>query len=96
MKKTKVKIIVAVLCFGVMGFLHIYLRMQNVEKDYAINEIRSKNKKLSLVNKELKAKKAKMLSVKNLRSYAQKYKLEVPKREQIVVIQDNNEHIKKP
>lgn len=88
MKKGVLRTVLILSIFGVLGFFHIYFRMQCVEKDYALNEIREKTKKVSLINKELKAKKAELLSVKNLRSYARRYKLEVPNREQIIVIQD--------
>ncbi len=89
MRRNNLKIIIGIFVFGIIGFTHVYLRMQCVDEDYALNEMRGKLKKANLVNKELKADKAKLLSVKNLRSYAKRYKLKVPNREQIIVIQDN-------
>ncbi len=89
MRRNNVKIFVGIFVFGLIGFSHVYLRMQCVDEDYALNDLRGKIKKASLLNKELKADKAKLLSVKNLRSYAKRYKLKVPEREQIIVIKDN-------
>ncbi|MCB9094658.1 MAG: hypothetical protein H6621_06265 [Halobacteriovoraceae bacterium] len=88
MKNVTLRTTLSLVAFGLVGFLYIYSRMQCVEMDYATNEVRKDVEKINLVNKELKAKKAKMLSVKNLRSFATKYDLKVPKHEQIIVIQD--------
>ena len=60
--------------------------MKSVEQDYLINEIEKKRKTLIFENKELKAKKAGQLSVKNLRRMAEKYGLQRPTREQIIVV----------
>ena len=79
-------LVVSTIC--VLTFMYIYFRMQCVEKDYTLNKLRKEINEKSLTNKELKAKKASLLSVKSLRSYAQKYKLNVPSRDQIIVIDD--------
>ena len=91
MRRGNLKIFIGIFVFGIIGFFHVYLRMQCVDEDYALNDMRGKLKKSNLINKELKANKAKLLSVKNLRSYAKRYKLKVPEREQIIVIQDHAE-----
>ena len=88
MKQKNIRISVIIGMIAILGFFHIYLRMQCVEKDYAINDIRKKIEKVSLLNKELKAKRARLLSSKNLRSYAKSNDLKEPTSKQIIVIRD--------
>lgn len=69
-----------------LGILLVLFRMKSVEQDYSINTIDSETKEVSYINKDLKAKKANRLSVKNLQTLAKKYNLESPKQKQIIVI----------
>lgn len=75
-----------VLSLAVLGVLLVLFRMKSVEQDYSINEIEKQTKAVSYLNKDLKAKKARHLSVKNLRKMATRYKLKRPKQSQIIVI----------
>ena len=70
----------------VLSILFVLFRMKGIELDYRINETTNSIKKLQLESKELKAKKAKMLSVKNLRKLAQLHNLDQPGQEQIIIV----------
>lgn len=74
------------LTIAVLGMLFVLFRMKEVELDYEMIEVNKNIAKVQLENKELKVKKAKMLSVKKLRQLAKKYNLHPPKQEQIIVI----------
>lgn len=74
------------LAFITISILFVLFRMKGVELDYKVNEVDSKIEKSQLENKELKAKKAKLLSTKNLRHMASKHNLKQPTRKQIIVV----------
>ena len=69
-----------------LGISLVLFRMKSIEQDYSINQIDRDTKEISYVNKDLKAKRANRLSVKNLQSLAKKYNLDRPKQKQIIVI----------
>lgn len=60
--------------------------MKGVEQQYKYNEIAQKIEKVTFDNKDLKARKARLLSVKNLRRFAKKYDLKEPSQKQIIVM----------
>ena len=64
----------------------VLFRMKTVELDYEITRVRGLVKKARMEGKELSAKRARMLSIKNLRIMAKKYNLNEPKQKQIIVI----------
>ena len=70
----------------VISLLFVLFRMKSVELDYRLTEIDGKTKTISSENKELKARRARMLSVKNLRTMANKHNLSEPGQSQIIVI----------
>lgn len=72
--------------FTLMGVLFVLFRMKSIEIDYKISNVNKEIEKVTLENKELKAIKAKMLSVSNLKAMAKKYKLKQPRQKQIIVI----------
>lgn len=74
------------LAFIIISILFVLFRMKGVELDYKINGVNSKIEKNLLENKELKARKAKLLSTKNLRSMASKHNLKQPNPKQIIVV----------
>ncbi len=74
------------LTFITISILFVLFRMKGVELDYKVNEVNSKIEKSLLENKELKAKKAKLLSTKNLRSMATNHNLKQPTQKQIIVV----------
>lgn len=71
-----------------LGLLFVLFRMKGVELDYKITSVNKDIDKVVLDNKELKAKKARLLSVKRLRKLASKYDLKQPKQKQIIVLPD--------
>ena len=74
------------LTLSVLGILFVLFRMKGIELNYKITNINKDIEKVSLESKELKAKRARQLSVKNLRKMAQKYDLRQPKQSQVMVI----------
>jgi hypothetical protein len=74
------------LTFTTLAVLFVLFRMKNVEKDYQISKTNKDIEKVLLDNKELKAKKARMLSSEKLRRLASIHHLEQPKQDQIIVI----------
>ncbi len=74
------------LSFTTLAILFVLFRMKNVEMDYSISKTNREIEKIVLDNKELKAKKARMLSAEKLRRLASTHQLEQPKQEQIIVI----------
>jgi hypothetical protein len=75
---------VTILCFLGVGF--VLTRMKRIEQDYAYNDIQKDYTKVSNKIKELRAKKAEMLSIKNLRGIAKKYNLKEPDYNHIILI----------
>lgn len=75
-----------VLTLSILGILLVLFRMKSVEVDYQITETEKEIKRIEVENKELKAQRARLLSVKNLKNIAQKYDLKQPEQEQIIVI----------
>ena len=70
----------------VLGMLFVLFRMKEVELDYEMIAVNKNISRIQLENKELQARKAKLLSIKRLRQLAKKYDLKSPKQEQIIVI----------
>ncbi|MCK5072134.1 MAG: hypothetical protein KAQ98_01825 [Bacteriovoracaceae bacterium] len=71
---------------AVLAILFVLFRMKVVEINYGIHSLNEKTSRTKLEHKGLSAKKARLLSVKNLQKIAKKYKLSQPKRKQIIVI----------
>jgi len=74
------------LSFTILAVLFVLFRMKNVETDYKITKSNKEIEKVLLDNKELKAKKARMLSTDKLRKLASIHNLDQPKQEQIIII----------
>jgi len=66
--------------------LFVLFRMRSIELDYKISSLEKKIKKAQFESKILKAKKANLLSVKNLNMLASKHGLKEPSQKQIIVI----------
>lgn len=60
--------------------------MRGVELQYQVNKLVKKIEIENQTNKKLKAQKADLLSVRNLKKIAKKYKLKEPTQKQIIVI----------
>ncbi len=74
------------LSFTTLAILFVLFRMKNVEMDYKISKTNKDIEKVMLDNKELKAKRARMLSSDKLRKLAVAHNLDQPKQEQVIVI----------
>jgi len=74
------------LSFTTLAILFVLFRMKNVEMDYQITKANKDIEKVLLDNKELKAKKARMLSSEKLRKLASVHNLDQPKQDQVIVI----------
>ncbi len=73
-------------CFIVLVLGFVTIRMRGIEQDYAYNKLHKETKQQNIINKERKARKASLLSVNSLQSFANKYKLKLPTQDQIIVI----------
>lgn len=76
----------AFFAFTIIGALYVLTRMKGIEQDYKYNDIAKRIDIQKIQNKELKAKKARELSVKNLKAYAKKFKLQEPDEKHIIVV----------
>ncbi|MBC77321.1 MAG: hypothetical protein CME64_15050 [Halobacteriovoraceae bacterium] len=72
--------------FSVMGILFVLIRMKGIEQDYKFNEVAKTLKIKQIENKELKADRARMLSVKNLKGFAKRFNLKEPDEKHIIII----------
>ena len=75
-----------VFAFSVIGIMFVLIRMKGVEQDYTFNELENRVKIQQLQNKELKAKRARHLSMKKLKALADKYELNEPDEKRIIII----------
>lgn len=74
------------LTFTTLAILFVGFRMKGIEQAYQLNTIESDIEKSLIRNKELKAQRAREMSVPRLRELASKYDLKEPGPEQIILI----------
>lgn len=74
------------LTFTTLAVLFVAFRMKGIEQAYSLNNINSEIQKASIHNKELKAQRAREMSVPKLREFAVRYGLKEPGPEQIILI----------
>lgn|SRR5690606_13288631 len=74
------------LTFTTLAILFVGFRMRGIEQAYQLNNIEADIQKATIQNKELKAQRAKEMSVPRLREFASKYDLKEPGPEQIILI----------
>jgi len=74
------------LTFSCMAVLFVTIRMKSIEQAYQLDGLANATEKAIVQNKELKAQRARMLSVQHLRDYAEKFNLKEPGPEQIILI----------
>tara|TARA_R110002049_G_scaffold260900_1_gene436983 strand:+ start:4170 stop:4490 length:321 start_codon:yes stop_codon:yes gene_type:complete len=75
-----------ILTFTVLAILFVLFRMKTVELDYQVNYLNKEIEEIVVENKDLKARKAKLMSVDKLRAMAQRHGLSQPKQNQIIVV----------
>ena len=75
-----------ILVFAFLGILFVCFAWNGLEIEYKITSVDKDIAKSNLENRELKAKKAKLLSARRLRHFAKKYELQQPKQKQIIVV----------
>lgn len=75
-----------VLCVLTVAILFVLFRMKGIEMNYQISNIEKDIEKVRIEGKELKAKRARMLSINNLRKMAKNHELSQPKQNQIIVV----------
>lgn len=75
-----------ILTFTVLAILFVLFRMKTVELDYQVNFLNKEIEEVIVENKDLKARKAKLMSVDRLRAMATKHGLSQPKQNQIIVV----------
>lgn len=80
------KHIVYLIIFASLSVGFVYSRMRGVELQYQVNKLVKQIENESQTNKKLKAQKADLMSVRNLKKIASKYKLKEPTQKQIIVI----------
>lgn len=74
------------LTFTTLAVLFVGFRMKGIEQAYQVNNIQNDIHKAIIRNKELKAQRAREMSVPRLREFAVKYDLKEPGPEQIILI----------
>jgi len=74
------------LTFTTLAVLFVAFRMKGIEQAYQLNNIESEIQKATIRNKELKALRAREMSVPKLREFAVRYELKEPGPEQIILI----------
>lgn len=72
--------------FVVLCILFILIRMKGIEQDYRMLELNKVLKKETIHNKELKAYRANLLSVKKLKEFARDNNLQEPDDKHVLVI----------
>src|SRR5690554_6509785 len=75
-----------VFVFSILGIFFVLIRMKGIEQDYKFNEVAKTLKVKQIENKELKADRARLLSVKHLKDFAKKFDLKEPDEKHIIVI----------
>ena len=73
-----------ILAFALLCVFFVGFRMKGIEQAYVLNNLKKKIDKVTIKNKELKAQRARSMSVQKLRSFAVKYNLKEPGPEQII------------
>ncbi len=74
------------LTFTILAVLFVAFRMKGIEQAYSLNIINQKMDRAIITNKELKAQRARAMSVPKLREFAATYGLKEPGPEQIILI----------
>lgn len=74
------------LTFTLLAVFFVVFRMKGIELEYRLSDINKDIDRISIENKELKANKARLLSVNKLHEMAKKYEMKQPGQAQIIFI----------
>ena len=80
------RVIPFTLTFSCLAVVFVTIRMKSIEQAYQLDGLDTNLNKVLVQNKELKAQRARMLSVQRLREFAEKFNLKEPGPEQIILI----------
>ncbi len=71
---------------AVLGIMFVLIRMKGIEQDYKYTDLGKRLGIQKIKNKELKAQRARELSVKKLKAYSKKFNLNEPDEKHIIII----------
>lgn len=74
------------LSLATLAILFVVFRMKSVEMNYKIGDLNRLVDEVSLENKELKAQRAQLLSIRNLKELAERHKFSRPDESRIILI----------
>jgi hypothetical protein len=80
------KILPFTFTFIALAVLFVMFRMKGIEQAYQLNNLTKEIDRALIVNKELKASRARLMSVNRLRDHARDFNLKEPGPEQIILI----------
>jgi cell division protein FtsL len=75
-----------VLTFTMLAIFFVVFRMRSIELEYQLSEVNRDIDRVTLENKELKAQKARYLSVNRLHELAKRYGMKQPGQSQVIII----------
>jgi cell division protein FtsL len=75
-----------IISLSFIAIMFVVFRMKSIELDYKITEVNKSIKMSDEENKELKAKRAQLMSIKNLTKLAKRYNLKEARQKQIIII----------
>lgn len=75
-----------ILTFTMLAMFFVVFRMKGIEMEYRLTDMNREIEKVSLENKELKAQKARQLSVNKLHELAKKFEMKQPGQSQVIII----------
>lgn len=80
------KIMPLVLLYLCLAISFVLFRMKNVEMDYRIHDLSKDIQKSTIDGKDIRAKKASLLSIERLKKLAKDFDLKEPKQAQVILI----------
>ncbi|MGB0453796.1 MAG: hypothetical protein ACPGJV_08770 [Bacteriovoracaceae bacterium] len=81
------ELLAILLIFFVLAIMLVMLRMKSIDLGFELSTQNKEYEKVLAVNKDLRAKRASLLSANNLKKLAKKHKLKEPKAKQLIIIE---------
>lgn len=75
-----------VLIFTLLAMFFVVFRMKGIELEYKLTDLNRDIEQVGIENKELKAQRARLLSVNRLHDLAKKYEMKQPGQGQIILV----------